>query len=116
MILTMLIIKNPRCIYDKADWYTFTSNAIITPAMIQGDINKAVALITKNIIKAADKSIPQSSGRTGKHCRPWWNEECQLAKKEKQKAWGIFRRYPSTINYIIYKQARANARKIRRKS
>ena len=68
--------------YDKTDWSTFISNAIITPAMTQGDINEAVALITKNIVKAADKSIPKSFSRTGKHCRPWWNEECQLAKKK----------------------------------
>ena len=58
--------------------------------MIEEDINTAVALVTKSIINAADHSIPKSTGRPGKHCRPWWNEECQLAKKRQQKAWGIF--------------------------
>ena len=88
--------KNSRYIYDKANWSTFTSNAIITPAMTQGDINDAVALITKNIIKAADKSIPKSSGRTGKHCRPWWNEECQLSKKKQPLDYNS----PFTINEL----------------
>ena len=54
--------------------------------MIEGDINKAVALITKSILRAAGNSIQKSSGRTEKHCRAWWNEECQLAKKKQQKA------------------------------
>ena len=108
--------KNPRYIYDKANWDTFTLNAIITPAMTEGDINRAITLITQNIIKAADLSIPKSSGRPRKHSRPWWNNECQLAKKRQQKAWSTFRRYPSTANYITYKKTRAKARKIRRKS
>ena len=84
--------------------------------MIQGDIDTAVSLVTDNIIRAADIAIPKSTGSLKKHCRPWWNEKCKLAKKRQQKAWGIFRRYPTTSNYITYKQARANARKIRRHS
>ena len=106
----------PRYIYDRANWNAFTLNAIITPAMIERDINRAVNLVTQIIFKTADLSIPKSSGHPRKHSRPWWND-CQLAKKEKQhKAWGIFHRYPSTANYLIFKQARANARRICRKS
>ena len=84
--------------------------------MTEGDIDRAVSLVTQNIIRAADIAIPKSSGHPRKHCRPWWNENCQIAKKRQQKAWGIFRRYPTTTNYINFKEARANARKIRRKS
>ena len=108
--------KNSRYIYDRADWATFTTNAIITPAMTEGNIDRAVAMTTQIIIRAANIAIPKSSGQPKRHCRPWWNEECQRAKKLQQKAWGIFRRYPTNSNYILYKQAKANARKIRRKS
>ena len=97
--------KIPRYTHDRADWNTFTINAIITHAMTEGDINTAVNVVTKNIIKAADLSIPKSSGQPRKHSRPWWNDDCQLAKKKQQKVWGIFCRYPSTANYIIYMQA-----------
>ena len=62
--------KNPKYIYDRADWATFTMNAIITPTMIEGDINRAVAHVTHSIIRAADISIPKSSGHPGKHCKP----------------------------------------------
>ena len=84
--------------------------------MIKGEINKAVADITQSIIQAADISIPKSSGLLKRLSKPWWNEECKTAKKKQQKAWGIFRRYPTTRNYIAFKEARAKARKIRRKS
>ena len=84
--------KIPKYIYDKADWTTFTLNTVITSTMTKGDINIAVALIIKSIITAADVSVPKFSGHPGKHSRPWWNVDCQLAKK-KQKKLGIFRRY-----------------------
>ncbi|GFW93637.1 putative RNA-directed DNA polymerase from transposon X-element [Trichonephila clavipes] len=36
------------------------------------------------------------------------------AKKEQRRAWGIFRRYPTTDNLIAFKRAKALARRIRR--
>ena len=86
-----------------------------TPALTIGDTNRAVALVAQNIINAANITIPKSSGHPRRHYRPWWSDECQLAKKTQQKTWSIYRRYPTTTNYIDYKLARANARKIRRK-
>ena len=71
--------------------------------MIQGHINTAVDDVTHCIINAADMSIPKSSGLPKKHSKPWWNEDCKIAKKKHQKAWGIFRHYPTTSNYISYK-------------
>ena len=106
--------KNPRYIYDKADWATFTSNATISCNMIRGDINTAVDNVAHCIINVADMYIPKSSGLPKKHSKPWWNEDCKIAKKKQQKYWGNFCRYPTTSNYILYKEARANARKIRR--
>ena len=63
--------NNPKYIYDRADWTSFTLNAVITPAMIQGDIDNAVALVTDNIIRAANIAIPKSTGSPKKHCRLW---------------------------------------------
>ena len=48
--------------------------------------------------------------------KPWWNEECKIAKKKQQKEWGKFRRYPTTANYIAFKEATAKTRKRQRKS
>ncbi|GFV09660.1 putative RNA-directed DNA polymerase from transposon X-element [Trichonephila clavipes] len=49
-----------------------------------------------------------------KLCKPWWNASRQQAKKEQRRAWGIFRRYPTTDNLIAFKRAKALARRIRR--
>ncbi|GFW03292.1 probable RNA-directed DNA polymerase from transposon X-element [Trichonephila clavipes] len=56
----------------------------------------------------------QTSNSPRKLCKPWWNASCQQAKKEQRRAWGIFRRYPTTDNLIAFKRAKALARRIRR--
>ncbi|GBN73219.1 hypothetical protein AVEN_256138-1 [Araneus ventricosus] len=50
-----------------------------------------------------------------KNWKPWWNAECGIADKKQAKAWNRFRRYPTTDNFIAFKHAKANARRIRRK-
>ena len=64
----MLILKILDT-YDRANQTTFTLNAIITFAMTEGDINRAVAIVTQNFIKAAGLSISKSSDCQGKDCR-----------------------------------------------
>ena len=49
----------------------------------------AVAKITNTIIRAANIAIPKSSGCAMKHSHPWWNKECQLAKKNQKKLGGF---------------------------
>jgi len=90
-----------RHIHDKADWASFTHLAKITKDMIQGEVNTALNQITSTILKAANATIPQTSG-TRKNRKPWWNQECQDAKKKQRKAWDIFRRYPTTKNLINF--------------
>lgn len=82
--------------------------------MVVGNINEVNLRITNVIIQAANFSIPKSSPFCKKRNRPWWNEECKLAKKKQQKAWRQFRRYPTTFNYIAFKRTRAEAKKIYR--
>ena len=56
--------------------------------MVQNDINKAIALVTNNIIRAADIAIPKITGYPTRHCRLWWNDEYKLTRKKQQKEWG----------------------------
>ncbi|GFU46474.1 putative RNA-directed DNA polymerase from transposon X-element [Trichonephila clavipes] len=67
--------------------------------------------ITHSLTHAA---ITKTSNFPRKLCKPWWNASCQQAKKEQRRAWGIFRRYPTTDNLIAFKRAKALARRIRR--
>lgn len=69
--------------------------------------------ITEHIILAAEKSIPQSSSRRI-NPRPWWNSECEDAKKKQNKAWNVFSRYPTAENLVAFKRCKVNGRRIRR--
>ncbi|GFX45993.1 probable RNA-directed DNA polymerase from transposon X-element [Trichonephila clavipes] len=85
--------------------------------MVQNrEVDEAVFHVTEAIRNAADAAIPKTSNSPRKLCKPWWNASCQKAKKEQRRAWGIFRRYPTTDNLIAFKRAKALARRIRRQS
>ncbi|GFT56825.1 reverse transcriptase domain-containing protein [Trichonephila clavipes] len=77
-------------------------------------VDEAVFNVTEAIRNAADAAIPKTSNSPRKLCKPWWNASCQQAKKEQRRAWGIFRRYPTTDNLIAFKHVKALARRIRR--
>ncbi|XP_023220793.1 uncharacterized protein LOC111622614 [Centruroides sculpturatus] len=100
---------------ETADWPAFSSLANITEEMVNtADINDAVEVVTLCIIQAAEKTMGKTSTRYPKHPKPWCNQNCEAAFKAQKKAWGIFRRYPTTNNFIAFQKAKANARRIRR--
>ncbi|GFW10289.1 hypothetical protein TNCV_4812571 [Trichonephila clavipes] len=83
--------------------------------MVQnGAVDEAVFNVTEAIRNAADAAIPRTSNYPQKLCKPWWNASRQQAKKAQRRAWGIFRRYPTSDNLIAFKRAKALARRIRR--
>ncbi|GFV98608.1 putative RNA-directed DNA polymerase from transposon X-element [Trichonephila clavipes] len=107
----------PTYSYRRADWALFTQLAVITDAMVKAEsIDTTVQEVTNVLIAAADLSIPKSSSHSFKHYKPWWNADCQTAYKNQRKLWGIFRRYPTTENLLAFKKAKANARRVRRRS
>ncbi|GFV69352.1 probable RNA-directed DNA polymerase from transposon X-element [Trichonephila clavipes] len=107
--------RPPTYHFHRADWDKFTRLAIITGTMVQNRaVDEAVFNVTEAIRNAADAAIPKTSNSPRKLCKPWWNASCQQAKKEQRRAWGIFRRYPTSDNLIAFKRAKALARRIRR--
>ncbi|GFU45335.1 RNase H domain-containing protein [Trichonephila clavipes] len=79
-------------------------------------VDTAVQEVINVLIAAADFSIPKSSSHSFQHYKPWWNADCQTAYKNQRKLWGIFRRYPTLENLLAFKKAKANARRVRRRS
>ncbi|GBN64791.1 putative RNA-directed DNA polymerase from transposon X-element, partial [Araneus ventricosus] len=109
--------RPPKYVLNAANWKKFTSLANINSETIKSSsIEQALSYIVKTIIEAADSSIPKTSGKRRKQNKPWWNADCQQAYKIQRKAWGIFRRYPTTQNFINFKKSRAESRKIQRLS
>ncbi|GBN27805.1 RNA-directed DNA polymerase from mobile element jockey [Araneus ventricosus] len=85
--------------------------------MVQDNsIDEAVEEVTRVILHAANVTIPRTKSKFKNQTKPWWNNECHLANKKQKKAWNIFRRYPSTQNLICFKKARAEFRRIKRRS
>ncbi|GFQ84534.1 putative tick transposon [Trichonephila clavata] len=108
-------LRQPRWKFDQADWETFRTQADITENMVSsGSIDEAVSLVTSCILSATNNAISQPSSRLPRFPKPWWNKECQMAKKDKNKAWNRFRRYPTPDNMIAFNKARARVRKIHR--
>ncbi|GBO37413.1 putative RNA-directed DNA polymerase from transposon X-element, partial [Araneus ventricosus] len=107
----------PHFIYERANWQVFKDLSELAPDIVHlGDIDAAVDAVSNCIIKAAEASIPKTSGKIKKLSKPWWNERCSEANKAQKKAWNRFRRYPTTINFIAFKHAKAVARRVRRQS
>ncbi|GFW95396.1 putative RNA-directed DNA polymerase from transposon X-element [Trichonephila clavipes] len=105
----------PTYSYRRADWALFTQLAVITDRKTES-IDTAVQEVTNVLIAAADLSIPKVSSHSFQRYKPWWNADCQTAYKNQRKLWGIFRRYPTTENLLAFKKAKANARRVRRRS
>ncbi|GBM97109.1 putative RNA-directed DNA polymerase from transposon X-element, partial [Araneus ventricosus] len=109
--------RPPKYIFNAANWDKFTSLANINSDIIKSStIDQAIDYVVNVIIEAADNSIPKSSGMRRKQNKPWWNEDCQKARKKQKKAWGVFRRHPSTANFVNFKKTKAEFRKIQRRS
>ena len=98
---------------DKAKWVDFIDECRIHFDDAAGDMN--CMNMTKCIIDAAQKTVPQKSGR-GKYNCPWWTEECKEAIRTRKRALNRFRRSHSNIQLLEYKQAKAKARQIIRKA
>ncbi|GBN59803.1 putative RNA-directed DNA polymerase from transposon X-element [Araneus ventricosus] len=109
--------RPPKYVLNAADWQKFTSLANINLDIVKSStIEEALNYIINIIIEAADNSIPKTSGNRRRQNKPWWNDDCKQAYKKQRKAWDIFRRYPTTLNFIHFKKTRADSRRIQRRS
>ncbi|GFQ74851.1 putative tick transposon [Trichonephila clavata] len=75
-------LRQPRWKFYQSDWEIFRIQADLTEDMVSsGSIDEAVSLVTSCILSAANNAISQPSSRLPRFPKPWWNKECQMAKK-----------------------------------
>ncbi|GFY67815.1 hypothetical protein TNIN_90121 [Trichonephila inaurata madagascariensis] len=74
-------LRQPQWKFDQANWETIKTQEEVS----SGSIDEAVSLVTSCILSAANNAISQPS--SPHFPKPWWNEECQMAKKDQNKAW-----------------------------
>lgn len=112
------LLKRPfRWKLDKADWTLFNLHSTLDPSILSSmSPENATLYVTEQILRAAQQSIPQTSGNVPKKCKPWWNKECATTRADQNRAWGRFRRYPTSSNFVEFKRRKAKARWTRKQA
>jgi ribonuclease HI len=116
-----IIIKNikpeptvsiARWKFKKADWIKFrtifSSSIDITSVLCDND---PVEAFTATIIKAATQSIPKTHASPKNITKPWFNDMCKTAIKDRKKALHRFQAQPTDTNLQNYKIQRAITRR-----
>ena len=76
------------------------------------DVDEAIDLFSSRLISIASRAVPKSSTSSKRQRRPWFNKDCQKAVRLRRAALQRFKGSPSSANLSLYRQARANARRI----
>lgn len=107
----MSLACNRRWQTEKADWQKY-EGYMRNLTLPSSDVNEATNFITETITRAAESSVPRSSGQNQTRCVPWWNNEIASAVADKKRAFNIFKRTPTQENLIKFKQLRARSRRL----
>ena len=108
--------KRPRWNFKKADWNSFRSQCQDELNIENFDTaNDTMEIFTEKLIEIATDNIPMTSPFHKKCSKPWFDEECKAAKRERGKACQLLRRYPCLNNAIRVKVASARAKKLFKK-
>ena len=103
-----------RYLEYKANWHNFELETYISEEEInrKESIDDLITCYYKNIISAADKSIPKSSGKIKPKKVPWWTEDCTIANRNRKNALRKFQNSSLITDKIAYCRARAVARNV----
>ena len=97
----------------KADWNLYTRYANIQTDTNSTNTDSKYSNILNGIKHAADLSIPKHSPYIkGKIKVPWWTTECRTALNQRNKTFRHFKNHPTQENFINYKKAQAEAKKV----
>ena len=104
--------KRPRWNFKKADWNNFRTqcrNEINTEFF--DPKNDTIETFTDKLIEIATENIPMTSPFFKKCSKPWFDDECKAAKRERSKANQLLRRYPCINNAMRVRIANARAKR-----
>lgn len=114
--LPRLPFSSPRWKLSSANWELFQKNVPSLNLSEPRSVDEENSMVTRAIIEAAHTAIPRTSGKLPKRPKPWWNEDCRETRNKQNCAWTRFRRYPTAINLLKFKQLRARARYVRKQA
>ena len=89
----------PKWNFKKAKWDAFQDQCIteITPNLFN-DAEDKMAIFSSTILDIAVDNIPKTSPYPKRKAKHWFDEHCQAAKKERNKANRLANKHPSAAN------------------
>ncbi|KAK6189067.1 hypothetical protein SNE40_005112 [Patella caerulea] len=96
----------------KADWALFESLCLFSfdPKELE-DADEPMALFTSILQDVAEQAIPKTTTEPKRFNKPWYNNDCKSALKERDRMLRRLENHPSTENLAAYQMVRAKARR-----
>ena len=109
--------KVQRWKLHKADWNTFQELcATELQTHLFEDVDDPISQFSSTLHNIAEQCIPKTSANPKRFNKPWYNDECKEAIRERKKALRDFNVRPTTANLSNFKIFRAKARRTIRQS
>src|SRR5678816_1943003 len=82
------------------------------PGDAVGTLEDWTGAVTLSIVTSAAAVFPLTRGKFGRRPRAlWWNQECEEVLKKRNRAYNIWRRFPSNRNGLAYRRLAARCRR-----
>ena len=103
----------PKWNFKKAKWDAFQDQCIaeITPDLFN-DAEDKMAIFSSTLLDIAADDIPKTSPFPKRKAKPWFDEDCQAAKKERNKANKLANKHPSAANSMRARLIQARTKKL----
>ena len=103
----------PKWNFKKAKWDAFQDQCIteITPNLFN-DAEDKMAIFSSTLLDIAADNIPKTSPFPKRKAKPWFDEDCQAAKKERNKANRLANKHPSAANSMRARLIQARTKKL----
>ena len=103
----------PKLDFKKAKWDAFPDQCIteITPDLFN-DAEDKMAIFSCTLLDIAADNIPKTSQFPKRKAKPWFDEDCLAAKKERNKANRFANKHPSAANSMRARLIQARTKKV----
>ena len=103
----------PKWNFKKAKWDIFQDQCIkeITPNLFHESDDK-MAILSSTLLDIAADNIPKTSPFPKRKAKPWFDDDCQAAKKEQNKANRLANKHPSAANSMRSRLIQARTKKL----
>ena len=99
--------------FKKAKWDAFQDQCIteLTPNLFN-DAEDKMAIFSSTLLDIAVDNIPKTSPFPKRKAKPWFDEDCQAAKQERNKANRLANKHPSAANSMRARLIQARTKKL----